>query len=121
MFTFEVRLEAGLLVATKVGDVDAVLVDADDVDEVVPGPGDDLLLEIVTEGPVAQHLEERVMVHVLADVVQVVVLPAGSHALLRVDGAPVVTSMSFSSRLFGRFRGILLAEKIAREILKQKH
>ena len=40
--------------------------------------------------PVAQHLEEGVVVDVLADVVEVVVLPAGAHALLRVDGAPVV-------------------------------
>ena len=51
LFTLEVGLEAGLLVAAKVGDVDAVLVDADDVDEVVPGPGDDLPLEVVPEGP----------------------------------------------------------------------
>lgn len=95
MFTLEVRLEAGLLVATKVGDVDAVLLDADNIDEIVPGPDDDLLLEIVPEGPVAQHLEERVVVHILADVVEVVVFPTGTHALLRVDGAPVVTSLSF--------------------------
>ena len=45
---------------------------------------------LLNRAPVAQHLEEGVVVDVLADVVEVVVLPAGAHALLRVDGAPVV-------------------------------
>ena len=89
LLALEVRLEPRLFVAAEVGDVDAVPLDADDVDEVVPGPGDDLPLEVVAEGPVAQHLEEGVVVDVLAHVVQVVVLPARAHALLRVDGAPV--------------------------------
>ena len=37
--------------------------------EEFPGPRADLLLEVVTERPVAQHLEEGVVVHVLADVI----------------------------------------------------
>lgn len=41
-------------------------------------------LEVVTEGPVAQHLEERVVVHILADIVQIVVLATSADALLRV-------------------------------------
>ena len=44
-------------------------------------------LKVVGERPVAQHLEERVMIDVLADVVQVVVLAAGANTLLRVARA----------------------------------
>ena len=54
-----------------------------------PRPGDGLGLEVVAEAPVAQHLEERVVVGVVADVFQVVVLAAGADALLAVDGAGV--------------------------------
>ena len=37
--------------------------------EKFPGPRADLVLEVVAERPVAQHLEEGVMVHVLANIV----------------------------------------------------
>ena len=40
--------------------------------------------ELVVERPVAQHLEERVVVDVLTDVVKVIVLAAGPDALLAV-------------------------------------
>ena len=43
--------------------------------------------EVVAEGPVAQHLEERVVVGVQAHVVEVVVLAARADALLRVRRA----------------------------------
>jgi hypothetical protein len=36
----------------------------------------------VVEGPVPEHLKKRVVVHVLANVVEVVVLAAGTDALL---------------------------------------
>lgn len=39
-----------------------------------PGPTDGFLLEIVPKGPVAKHLKEGVVVHILADIVKVVVL-----------------------------------------------
>ena len=52
-----------------------------------PGPGDGFLLEVVAEGPVPQHLEERVVVGVEAHVFEVVVLAAGADALLRVRRA----------------------------------
>ena len=41
------------------------------------------LLEVVAEGEVAEHLEEGVVARGVADVVEVVVLAAGAHALLR--------------------------------------
>ena len=49
LFALDVRFEAGRLVTTEVRDIDAVFLDADDVNEVVPGPGDDFLLEVVAE------------------------------------------------------------------------
>ncbi len=59
----------------------------------VPGELDGTLLEVVAEGKIAQHLEERVMAGGVADVFQVVVLAAGPHALLGGGGphvAPLV-------------------------------
>ena len=50
--------------------------------EELPGPADSLLLEVIAKRPVAQHLEEGVVVHVLADVVQVIVLASRTYALL---------------------------------------
>ena len=44
-------------------------------------------LEVVAKGPVAEHLKEGVVVHILADVIEVVVLAACTDALLAVDGA----------------------------------
>ena len=57
--------------------------------EQVPGKLDRVLLEIVTEGEVPEHLKEGVMAGRVADVVEVVVLAAGAHAFLRGDRARV--------------------------------
>jgi hypothetical protein len=72
------------LVAPEVGGVEAVGGRAPDLGQQLPGPVDGLLLEVVAERPVAQHLEEGVVVGVLADVLEVVVLAAGADALLAV-------------------------------------
>ena len=47
------------------------------------------VLEVVAEREIAQHLEEGVMPGGVADIVEVVVLAAGAHALLRGGGAAV--------------------------------
>jgi hypothetical protein len=73
-------------IALEVRRVHALLGQAVDVDEKLGGPVDRLLLEVVAKRPVAEHLEERVVVRVFADIVEVVVLAAGTNALLRVDG-----------------------------------
>ena len=44
-------------------------------------------LKKVSERPVAQHLEKGVVICVLPHVIQIVMLPSGSYALLRVDGS----------------------------------
>ncbi len=56
----------------------------------LPAPGDGVLLEVVAEGEVAQHLEEGVVPRGEAHVLEVVVLAAGAHALLGGGGAGVV-------------------------------
>ncbi len=76
-------------VALEHRDVQARFVHLPDVGEQFPGPGDGFLLEVIAKAPVAEHLEEGVVVGVLADVVQIVVLAAGADALLRVGGTLV--------------------------------
>ena len=60
----------------------------------VPGEADGVGLEVVAEREVAQHLEEGVMAGGVADVVEVVVLAAGAHALLRRGRARVVALLA---------------------------
>jgi hypothetical protein len=51
-------------------------------DEIFPGKADGLFLEIVTERPVAEHLEHRVVIGVVADLFQIVVFAAYAKTLL---------------------------------------
>lgn len=44
-------------------------------------------LEVVPKGPGPQHLKERVVVDVLANIVKVVVFAAGTYTLLSIGGA----------------------------------
>ena len=55
----------------------------------LPGEVDGVMLEVVAEREVAEHLEERVVAGGVADVVKVVVLAAGADALLGRRGAGV--------------------------------
>ena len=57
-----------------------------------PGPADGFAFEVITEGPVPEHLEEGVVVVVAADVFQIVVFAAGADAFLRVHRAAVRTA-----------------------------
>lgn len=61
-----------------------------------PGEGSLLLphLKVIPKGPVPQHLEERVMVSISAHVLQVVVFPSGTHALLAVHHPPVLRQLA---------------------------
>src|SRR5919106_2584048 len=62
-----------------------------DVREELPGEADRVLLEVVAEGEIAQHLEERMVARGIADVLEVVVLAAGAQASLRGGRAAVGT------------------------------
>ena len=69
------------------GGVEALGRAAPAIDDEFPTPLDGFFLEIVTERPVPEHLEEGVVVGVVADVLEVVVLAAGTDAFLGVCGA----------------------------------
>jgi len=57
--------------------------------EELPGEGDRVGLEVVAEGEVAEHLEERVVARRVADVLEVVVLAARANAFLAGRGTDV--------------------------------
>src|SRR6202042_2447330 len=56
----------------------------------LPGISDGVLFEIISEGKIAEHLEERVVAIGEADIFEVVVLSPGAHALLAGGGAVVI-------------------------------
>ena len=57
--------------------------------EQFPGPDEGIMFEIVAKGPVAKHLEKRMVARGVADIFQVVVLAAGAQAALYGDGADI--------------------------------
>ncbi len=66
------------------------MVSAEIFGDEVPGELNGIGFEVVAEGEVAQHFEERVVAAGVADVFEVVVLAAGADALLGSGGAGVV-------------------------------
>ena len=70
------------LVALEVGHVEPVFGQLEHLRQQFPGPGNGVLFEIVAKAPVAQHLKHRVVVGVVAYLLQVVVLAADAQALL---------------------------------------
>ena len=71
------------------GHEQAVLVDAVAAGDEVPRELDRCFLEIIPEGEIAEHLEERVVARGVADILEVVVLAAGTDAFLRRCGATI--------------------------------
>ena len=57
-------------------------------DNQFPSPCNSFLLEVIAERPIAEHLEERVVVGVKSDILEVVVLASGADAFLGVGGTP---------------------------------
>ena len=76
-----------LLVAFKVRGIQAVRIKAKLFRQTLESHVNGTRLEVVAKAPIAQHFKKGVMVHVLADIVQVIVLAACANAFLRVDGA----------------------------------
>jgi hypothetical protein len=85
LFAFIVGGQIAL--AAKIRRIDARWVQAVHLGQKLPGERNGLFLEVVTEGPVAEHLKERVVVRVLTDVVQVVVFTSGADTFLRVGSS----------------------------------
>src|SRR5439155_26342249 len=65
-----------------------------------PRERDGVLFEIVTEREIAEHLEERVVAERRPDVVEVVVLAADAHHLLRRRRAGVLALFAAEKRVF---------------------
>ena len=80
----------GLVVGGVHRDHEARRIDLQRAGDEVPGEADGVLLEVVAEGEVAEHLEEGVVAGGVAHVLEVVVLAAGAHAALAGGGAHVV-------------------------------
>ncbi len=64
----------------------AVLAQLQDAGQVLPGPGDGLVLEVVAKAEVPQHLEKSVMAIGAAHIVDVI----GADAFLATGGARVI-------------------------------
>jgi len=64
-------------------------VDGVDSGQQLVGKADSVGLEVVSEREIAQHLEEGVVARGATDVLQIVVLAAGAHALLRGGGPQI--------------------------------
>jgi hypothetical protein len=79
-----------LVVGVVDGDQQLRLVDAEILGQQLPREGDRVFLEVIPEGEIPQHLEERVVPRGVAHVVQIVVLAARAHAFLRGRRAHVV-------------------------------
>ena len=77
----------GLIVVVVNGDEQLVLLQAQLFRDQGPGQFDRALLEVIAEREVTEHLKEGEMTRGVADIVEVVVLAAGAHALLRGGGA----------------------------------
>ena len=76
---------AGRLVVVMIdGDQQLVFLQPEILRDQLPGKLDRALLEVVAEGKIAEHLEEREMPRSVADIVEVVVLAAGAHAFCEV-------------------------------------
>src|SRR5205814_4473914 len=81
-------------VAFEYAEPEPLGIEFENVDDELPGKLDGVFLEIVAEGEVAEHLEEGEVAGGASDVLEVVVLPAGPHALLRRGGARVVALLA---------------------------
>ena len=66
----------------------------------VPGKFDRTFLEIITEGEIAQHLEERMMPRRIADIIEIIMLAARAHTFLRCRSRRVRTLLDTGKNVF---------------------
>ena len=88
-----IACESLLFCTFKHGDIQVIGVQMKHVYEVFPCIIDGTFLEIIAETPVAQHLEHRVMIGVMAHFLKVVVLSAHAKTLLRVHPTNVFSGV----------------------------
>src|SRR5690606_1719811 len=92
----------GLIVGFIDGDHQALRLDAEPLlaRNEIPGVADRVLLEIVAEAEITQHLEERVMPGCVADVLEIVVLAARTDTALRARGTRVAALLFAEKYVF---------------------
>ena len=83
----------GLIVSVVDCGPEAILVEAIVARHQVPGQLDGEIFEIVAERKISHHLEEGVVAGSEADIVEVIMLAAGTHAFLARGGAAVVAML----------------------------
>ena len=86
----------GLVIRMVNGDQEALPVYAEVTRQQVPREWNGLVLEVVSKGEVSEHLEERMVASGVANIVEVIVLAAGTDALLGRCGSRVFAG--FQSR-----------------------
>jgi len=64
----------------------------------VPGPLNRFGFEVIAERPIPEHFEKRVVVGVVADILQVIVFAAGADAFLGIGGPGRVVGGFFGCR-----------------------
>ncbi|MNM92942.1 hypothetical protein D3C81_1052950 [compost metagenome] len=79
----------GFVIVVVHGDQQAVGRQLPHLGQQLPGPGNGVLLEVIAEGPVAQHFKKGVVARGVTDLIKVVVLAAGTQAALDVGSAHV--------------------------------
>ena len=92
----------GFVIRVIDGDGQLVRVDTPVARDQGPGVMDRLFLEIIAEGEVAEHLEEGVMPGGIADIVEIIMLAAGAHALLRGRRRLVGTALKAREHILER-------------------
>ena len=106
-----VGAEPELLVATEDGHPDPLGVHAEALGRELPAPGDRLLLEVVAEAPITQHLEEGEVTGGVADLLDVgrakALLHVGEAACRRLFAAEEVGLEGLHPRRRQQHRGIV--------------
>ena len=125
LFRFKVRLEPGFFVASKVRRIKPRRIKPEA--PVLSGPGhqlprprDRLSLEIIPERPVAEHLEEGMVIGVLAHIIEVVVLAARADALLGIGRALEPLQRRVGIERAQKDRLILIHPRVGKGITKRR-
>ena len=95
------------LVAAEYGHIKPVFVKAVAVGEQFPSPIDGFCFEVVSEGPVAEHFEEGVVIGVHADFFQVIVLATDAKAFLGVGDSGMLNRLIAEEQILERIHACI--------------
>jgi hypothetical protein len=89
-------------IASKNRHVQLVRVDFVDLGQKLPGPSNGVLFEVIAKTPVPEHLEQRMVVGVVPDFLQIVVLARHPQAFLRVRNPRMLHRRDAQEHIFER-------------------